>query len=178
MPSLTLEGASTVARDIPERKVAIGGSIVSLGGGIDSAVIANDQWSIPLLGVAAYGAIGSYDTIVTSVDGSIARIRPWTTYEIDVLLPGVGYRMIKRRYMFSAALRGGLVFLTTQGAVAAGADETAFGLSGLSPLVQAELLACRRLDPLTRVCLQVAPRIYDFGFMNGATFGVRVEWGR
>jgi hypothetical protein len=133
---------------------------------------------IPGLGFAGYGAVGSYDTIVTSADGSIARARPWTTYRLDVLLPGIGYRMKHRRYMFVASVRTGISALHMSGSVAGGTGETLAALSGVSGVLQVELEACRRLDPVTRVCAQVAPRIYDFGFMNGATLGLRVEWGR
>ena len=53
-------------------------------------------------------------------------------------------------------------------------DSTAFFYdAGL----QTDIKACRRLDPTTRLCLQVAPRLYDFGFVNGATVGLRIEWG-
>ena len=64
------------------------------------------------------------------------------------------------------------------GSIAGGTGDSSTSLSGFSGVLQAELAACRRLDPVTRVCVQVAPRIYDFGFMNGATLGLRVEWGR
>jgi hypothetical protein len=140
--------------------------------------IVGDRWSIPGFGVGAYGAVGSYPAIVTSVDGSIARVRPWSTYAVDVLLPGIGYRIKQRRFMFSASVRTGVSLMHVGGSVAGGADEQQFSLSGASPLLQAELEVCRRLDPVTRACLQVAPRLYDFGIMNGAIFGLRVEWGR
>jgi hypothetical protein len=51
-------------------------------------------------------------------------------------------------------------------------------LRAASFLVQAELEACRRLDPTTRLCLQVAPRIFDHELLNGVMFGLRMEWGR
>lgn len=179
MPTLeTTSPTTTAAREVGESRVAIGGPMVALGGSFEVAMTVDDRIVIPVLGFAGYGAIGSYDTIVTSVDGSIARVRPWTTYEIDVLLPGIGYRLKQRRYMFGASLRSGVSALNVSGTIAGGANETPFSASGLSLLVQGELEACRRLDPVTRVCAIVAPRIYDFGFMNGATFGLRVEWGR
>jgi hypothetical protein len=177
MPELESSSASTAARDIAPTKVAIGGSVLSLGGGVDMSAIVDDHWTIPMLGIAGYGAVGSYDTIVTSLDGSIARVRPWTTYNVDILLPGLGYRMKKRRFMFSATVRTGIVALSTNGSVAGGAGEVPIDLTGYSPLLQVELEACRRLDPVRRACVQLAPRIYDFGFINGATLGLRLEWG-
>lgn len=178
VPTLTGEATSTAARDVPESGVPIGGALTSLGAAFDLGVTIDDRWIVPTLGLGGYGALGSYDTVVTSADGSIARVRPWTTYEIDALLPGLGYRAKQRRFMFSASVRSGLTYLHANGSVAGGGDEQPMKLSGYSLLVQAEIEACRRLDPMTRACLHIAPRIYDFGFMNGATFGLRVEWGR
>jgi hypothetical protein len=181
MPSLpALKSASTMtaAREVPESSVKTGGALVSAGGGLDLAAVVDDHYVIPALGFAAYGAVGSYPTIVTSADGSIARASPWTTYQVDALLPGIGYRMKRRRFMFGASIRTGFSWMHMSGAIAGGTEDTLVSLSGTSLLVQVELEACRRLDPVTRVCLQVAPRIYDFGFMNGATLGLRVEWGR
>ena len=178
MPALKMPETTTSARVVSESKVPIGVPLFALGGAFDMGVTSDDRWAIPLFGFGGYAAVGSYDTIVTSVDGSIARARPWSTYEVDVLLPGLGYRVKKRRFMFAATLRTGIVYLATGGSVAGGADFVPFTASGTSALLQAEIEACRRLDPLTRVCLHIAPRIYEFGFLNGATFGLRVEWGR
>jgi hypothetical protein len=178
LPALKSPSTLTAAREIPESSVKTGGTLVSAGGAFDLTAVIDDRYVVPMVGCAAWGAIGSYSTIVTSADGSIARASPWTTYQVEMLLPGVGYRMKRRRFMFGASIRTGISWMHMSGAVAGGAGETLVALSGTSPLVQLELEACRRLDPLTRVCLQVAPRLYDFGVMNGATFGLRVEWGR
>ena len=178
MPTMRNGSVTTFARELPRQRVALGDSVTALGGALDLGLVVDDRWIVPGFGVGAYGAIGSYPTIATSVDGSIARVRPWSTVELEILLPGVGYRMKRRRFMVSASLRTGISSLHVGGSVAGGADEQPLRLSGVSPMVQAEIEGCRRLDPVTRVCLQVAPRIYDFGIMNGATFGLRVEWGR
>jgi hypothetical protein len=178
MPTLTSDPVSTAAREVPAHDVPIGGSVGALGGSLDLSIITSDRWFIPMAGFGAYGAVGSYPTVLSSVDGSIARIRPWSTYEIDILLPGIGYRVIRRRFMFSASLRSGVSSLHVGGSIAGGNDTQPVSYSGFSPLIQAEIEACRRLDPVTRVCLQAAPRVYNFGIVNGATFGLRVEWGR
>lgn len=178
LPALKGENTLTMAREVPETSVPIGGSMTQVGASADFGVVVDDRWIIPALGMAVYSAVGSYDTIVTSADGSIARVRPWTTYEIDALLPGIGLRVKERRFMFSASLRTGLSYLHSSGSVSGGSGDMPMSLSNVSPILQAELEACRRLDPSTRLCLQVSPRIYDFQFMNGATFGLRVEWGR
>ena len=179
MPTLEGEETSTSARTLPAQDVATGGgSVTALGGSFDLSVVLDDHWVLPGFGLGAYAAVGSYPTVLTSVDGSVARVRPWTMVEIDLLGPGIGYRITKRRFMFSGALRSGLSIMRVSSSVAAGTDTQERALTGVSVMVQAELEACRRLDPGTRVCLQVAPRLYDFGGLNGATFGLRVEWGR
>lgn len=178
LPTLTSASTLTAARNVEETKVAIGGSLFSLGAGVDIGLAFDDRVFVPGLGFAGYGAVGSYDTVLTSADGSIARARPWSTYQLEFLLPGIGYRMKHRRYMFVASVRTGVTSMYMGGSIAGGDGDNLASLSGTSALLQAELEACRRLDPATRVCVQIAPRIYDFGFLNGATFGLRVEWGR
>lgn len=178
LPALSTPSVTTAARDVPESRVPIGGALTWAGAGFDLGMTIDDHILFPGFGLAGYGAVGSYDTIVTAADGSIARVRPWSAYRLDVLLPGVGYRVKHRRFMFEASLRTGVSGVYMGGSIAGGGSETSTSLSAYSLVVQAELAACRRLDPVTRVCVQVAPRILDFGFMNGATFGLRVEWGR
>jgi hypothetical protein len=178
LPTLSSARTLTAARDVRASQVAVGGSLFAAGAGVDVGLALDDRLFLPGLGFAGYGAVGSYDAVLTTADGSIARVRPWTTYQLYLLLPGVGYRMKHRRFMFVTSIRTGISGMFMEGAIAGGDGEVQAPLSGLSGLVQVELEACRRLDPVTRICAQFAPRLYDFGFMNGATLGLRVEWGR
>ncbi len=178
LPALSSPSTMTDARELKETRIPVGGSLTWAGAGFDLGMTVDDRIVIPGIGIAGYGAVGSYDTVITAADGSIARVRPWSAYRLDVLLPGIGYRWKHRRYMFEATLRTGVSAMYMGAAIAGGAAESPTSLSAYSGVLQAELLACRRLDPVTRVCLELAPRIYDFGFMNGGTLGVRVEWGR
>ena len=178
LPALTSPSTMTAAREVPKARVPIGGSLAWMGAGFDLGMTVDDRIVVPGIGVAGYGAVGSYDTVVTAADGSIARAHPWTAYRLDVLLPGIGYRWKHRRFMLQAAVRTGVSGMFMGGSIAGGTSDAVTSLSAYSGVLEAQLEACRRLDPVTRVCLQVAPRIYDFGFMNGATLGLRVEWGR
>jgi hypothetical protein len=148
------------------------------GVGADVELTVDDRWKVPLVGGNAAWAVGSYDTVLTSFDGSIAHVRPWSTFRGDLLLPGIGRRWKHRRNMWAAAIRTGVSFATVDGAVAAGAESVPLDLSARTLLVQVELEACRRLDPTTRVCLQLVPRLYEHELLNGLTFGLRMEWGR
>ncbi len=177
-PTLAAPAVLTSARDLPAGKVPMRGGQTMLGGYVDTALTLDDRWVVPLIGAGAWHAAGSYDAVITSRDGSIVRARPWTTFSGELLLPGLGYRVKKRRWMFGAALRTGVGWLTMDGVQASGAEADPVELSAGTFFVQAELEACRRLDPVTRLCLQVAPRVFDYELMNGATFGLRVEWGR
>jgi hypothetical protein len=80
--------------------------------------------------------------------------------------------------MFETSIRTGISAMYMGGSIAGGTSDVATSLSAYSGVLEVQLEACRRLDPVTRICLQAAPRIYDFGFMNGGTLGLRVEWGR
>jgi hypothetical protein len=179
-PALASKGVSTSARAVsagalesPSRS-SIG--LIGLSG--DFEVTVDDRWKVLVFGGSFYWALGSYDTTVTSIDGSIATLQPWTTVRGDLLLPGVGRRWKHRRTMWAAAVRTGIGFMAMGGEVGAGADRTPLPLGATGFLVELELEACHRLDPTTRVCVQVAPRLYDHELMNGLTFGLRMEWGR
>lgn len=172
-PQLTTPTRAIDAGDVPMR-----GGTTMLGAYLDAAVTLDDRWVLPLLGGGYYHALGSYDAIITSRDGSIVRMQPWTADSVDIYLPGVGYRLKRRRWMFAAAIRTGASFFAMDGLLADGVQWTEMETKHVTFLLQAEIEACRRLDPTTRVCLQVAPRIYDHELLNGVMFGLRAEWGR
>ena len=178
LPTLRTPGVATAAREVPTTRIPVGGSLTWMGASLEFAMTVDAHVVIPGMGFAVYAALGSYDTVITSADGSIATVRPWTAYRLDALLPGIGYRVTQRRWMFQADIRTGVSVMLMEGTIVGGSSETETPLTAISGVLVAELEACRRLDPVTRVCLQLAPRIYDFGFMNGGTLGLRVEWGR
>jgi hypothetical protein len=177
-PAFTARDVETSARHIGEGAVRTGPSLAMLGIGGDIELTIDDRWKLPLVGGNAWWTVGSYDTTVTSLDGSIAQVRPWSTFRGDVLLPGIGRRWKHRRNMWAAAVRSGLSFATMDGTVAAGVESVPLVLRATTFLVQVELEGCRRLDPTTRICLQVVPRLYEYELLNGLTFGLRMEWGQ
>lgn len=177
-PAMKAPQLTTFTREIEAGDVPMRGGTTMLGAYVDSAVTLDDRWVLPLIGGGYYHALGSYDAIITSRDGSIVRMQPWTADSVDIYLPGVGYRLKKRRWMFGAALRTGASFLAMEGLLADGVEYSGLETKRFTFLLQGEVEACRRLDPTTRVCLQVAPRIYDHELLNGVMFGLRAEWGR
>jgi len=178
-PDFTTEKMSTTARDISEGTVRSRGGLAMMGLGFDTDLIIDDRWKVPTLGGNAFWAIGSYSSLITSRDGSVVRLRPWTTWRGDILLPGIGRRWKHRRYMVEAALRTGVSWMQVAGSVAAGGDRVELtNTQAITFLLQAEIEGCRRLDPTTRVCLQIVPRLYEHGWLNGGTVGIRMEWGR
>jgi hypothetical protein len=176
-PTMTSTPISTIAREMGKREVATGRSLALLGfvGDVDMTI--DDRWKVPLLGGGIYWAAGPYDAVLTSADGSIARLRPWSTLRGDILLPGLGRRWKHRRNMASVTLRTGVSFMNMGGAVAAATNWAPLTLEATTFLLQVEVEACRRLDPTTRACFQVVPRLYDHEVLNGVTFGLRMEWG-
>jgi hypothetical protein len=177
-PTLTSRPVSTEARDISDGRLRTGRALAMLGLGADVELTLDDRWKVPLVGGNVAWAVGSYDSLVTSVDGSIASVRPWSTFRGDFLMPGVGRRWKHRRNMWAATVRTGVSILTMGGSVAAGAGSVDLDLKAATFLVQLELEGCRRLDPTTRVCLQIVPRIYEHELLNGLTVGLRMEWGQ
>jgi hypothetical protein len=178
IPSPTMGALSTNARDLEGGLVPLDGRLFLLGPYVDAAITFDDTWQIPLFGARTQWTVGSYDSLVTSVDGSIVNVRPWTAFRGDLLLPGIGRRWKYRRTMWGATLRTGLSYMHLNGSIAAGADSVPIELSTTTFLFQAEVEACRRLDPSNRVCVFVAPRIYEHELFNGLLVGLRMEWGR
>ena len=177
-PALSAPSVLTSAREMAGGTAQPRGGLALAGFGGDIDLTIDDRWKVLLLGGSFSWAVGSYDATITGLDGSIARLRPWSAVRGDFLLPGLGRRWKYRRTMWAAAVRTGFSHITMDGAVAAGADAVELELSATTFLVQVDLETCRRLDPTTRVCLQVSPRVYEHELMNGLTFGLRMEWGR
>lgn len=177
-PTMTVKPVSTSARDLGEGRLKLDRTVLLMGTTIDFGLVLDDRLRIPLLGGGLYWAFPSYDTQITSYEGSIARVRPWTLGRAELLLPGIGQRWKYRRNMFAATVRTGVIGTTVEGTIVSGRETDALDMHAVSFLVQAELEGCRRLDPTTRVCLQVVPRVYDHELLNGVIFGVRMEWGQ
>jgi hypothetical protein len=174
---LSLPGNVTSFRESPRGKITVPGGFAFAGGYFDVGLTVNDRWQFPIIGAAVYGAAGSYDALVTSMDGSIVRLRLWTAVRPEILLPGIGYRTKHRRTQLGFALRTGASFLKMQGTVAVGGEAVPVELSAGSFMLQLEVEACRRLDPTMRICVHAAPRIFDHEFINGGIVGIRMEWG-
>jgi hypothetical protein len=177
-PALASKSVSTVARDLREGNLKSRGGLALMGLAADVELTLDDRWRGPLIGGAAYWTVGSQDTVVTGYDGSIARIRPSSAFRGDLLFPGIGHRWKHRRTMWGLAVRSGVSFLSMGGSVAAGAGSVELELSRATFLVQLEVEGCRRVDPTTRICLQVVPRVYEHELLNGLVFGLRMEFGR
>jgi hypothetical protein len=175
-PSLT-SGAVSGPREIGQAQVPTRGGLTTLGAYVDTELTFKGATTMPLFGLGYYSALGSYDSVTTSVDGSVARLQPWTTYRWDVLLPGLGGRWKSRRWMFELGARSGVSILGMHGYVATGADTHRIDPSGASFLLVGQASICRRLDPWQRICIEAQPRLFDFGFLNGGTAGFRWEWG-
>ena len=166
------------SRTVPKGDIANRGGLVMFGGYLDGGFVFGDRWMIPLFGLGFHSAIGSSDEVLSSRDGSIATLRPWSAYSVDALLPGFGVRAKKRRWMFEADVRTGLGVIWEGGSVVGGAETSTFEGAAVSFLLMGHVMGCRRLDPEQRLCLEVMPRIYEFGWWNGATVGLRYEAGR
>jgi hypothetical protein len=179
-PGLTVDSFSTGAR------AAQGGKLVSrsgpgiglLGFVVDSNVVVDQRWNVPFLGFGLSWAAGSYDTRVLGLDGSIAKLDPSSAFRFDVLLPGLGMQGKLRRWSWAATVRSGFSYLKMDGAVAAGPSWESLHLAKGTPLVQAEIEGCRRMDPEERICVQIAPRVWEHEFMNGLMISLRAEFGR
>ena len=134
---------------------------------------------LPLLSLDFYSATGLYDEQRTSIDGSIAHLRPATGNIWDLGIGGFGFRTNARRWTFSATARTGIT-LESVGADAAWASGTYdLGTGAINPYLRLDLEACRRLDPLERVCLVVSPNVYAYDqTFHGGMLSFRYELGK
>ena len=178
-PSFTTDELSTSARDIAQgTSIGGAGSMTLLGSTLDVIMTFRSGLLVPLGGLGVYLPVGSYGRVITSADGSIAELRPWSAYRVDVPLPGIGYRVNRRRYTFGGSVRTGVAWMRMSGSIAAGGESEAMRPTRSGFVLQAELEVCRRFDPTTRGCIQLAPRVIDLGGpLNGGLLSLRVEWG-
>jgi hypothetical protein len=182
MPQIQLNSpVDTSLRTLPPGTLPSTGSQQFLAFTWDTAATANDRWLIPLFGLQFGWAIGSSPAVVTSLDGSIVQMRPWSSDLFTVLLPGFGVRIKERRWMIEAAVRGVVSVAWMNITVASGASSQ--DLTDGQPLfavglgLRADLEACRRIDPVQRACVFVSPALYEFSPFNGGSIGLRWEVG-
>jgi hypothetical protein len=182
MPALVLRSPYEAPnRTLPAGTLPSTGSQQFMALTWDTGATVNDRWMVPVFGLQFGWAVGTSPEVVTSLDGSIVHMRPWSSDLVTLLLPGFGVRTKARRWMFEASVRPVATFTWMSATVAngAGTSDLADGHSLFSETlgVRAELEACRRIDPVQRACLIVSPSLYEFSPLNGGSIGLRWEVG-
>jgi len=163
---------------LPETKHRLPGGAAFVGAQAIYGVVIDDRWIYPLVGVGVGTAAGRYRPTPASVDGSIAQLNLWTARYYTLLLPGIGMRGKDRRWMGQIVLRPGIAWLALDGHIASGAHPFEMTANAkASFFVRAEIEACRRLDPVSRVCAFLAPSLYEHTWFGGAQLGLRWEMG-
>lgn len=151
------------------------GQFVAVGAEVGLSI--SRRWTVPLVGFAIGGAVGGYPATKTSVDGVPFTIEPWTAGYVYMQAIGLEYRARSRRWMLEAGLRFGVGITWMKTRIAVGGEEYTGSAFGISPALKGDVAICRRLDPEQRLCGFVAPALYEFGLLNGASFGLRWEVG-
>lgn len=178
-PTLSLvDPAELSSRTIARGDLANAGGFRSVGAFSDFAFVVWPRLSIPVIGLGISLPVGEHAPIRSSVDGSIAEVQPFRMFAVDVLGPGIGVRSIVRRYFFEALVRTSLLYMGGKAQIAAGAELVDVPVHGVALGVRAELSACRRLDPESRVCLTLAPRLFEVVPASGLSVGLSWTWGR
>lgn len=176
-PRFTYQPIANDLRTIGGGKVPSTGAASFLGTSVDLGLAVDDRWTLPLLGLGGGVSLGSHPRVLTSIDGSMVELRPWTMFEVEVLLPGFGVRFKERRWLFAAALRTGYSIMSMKGTVTNLVGTSDLSLAASSFALRLPVEACRRIDPIERACLVVTPHLYEFGWATGASVAVRWEWG-
>jgi len=153
------------------------GPLTTIGGGVGVNLIFGDRYRLYMGSIDVLVAAGPHERVASSVDGSVATLRPWTAIRYDAGLLGVGARFKHRRYAWGVGLRTGFSFMQMGATVAEGVNAQTLekGVTASSVLLRAELEGCRRLDPQRRLCAVLTPSINDYGWGNGMSFGLRWE---
>ncbi len=176
-PRFTYHAVQNDLRALDGGKVSSTGAASFLGASIDLGLAVDDRFLLPLLGIGGGVSLGSHARVLTSIDGSMVELRPWTMLEGEVLLPGLGVRFKERRWLFAAALRTGYSFMSMKGSVTNLVGTSDLDLGATSFALRLPVEACRRLDPMERACFVVTPHLYEFGWATGASVALRWEWG-
>jgi hypothetical protein len=178
MPVVSLaDPQSTWLRSVHGGPLVSTGAAVFAGGHLGGSLAVNRHWSVPILSLGVASAAGPSERVNASIDGSAVQLKPWTTWQLTLLGPGVEARAVTGKWLFSASVRGGLSMMWMGVDVAAGSTGENHTASALTGLARAEARGCRRLDPMHRVCLTVAPHVYQYGWLNGVSAGLLWELG-
>lgn len=169
----TLSSRETVSGTLPTA-----GGFRAFGGFADAALVLRPRVTVPLFGLGGYFPVGDHAPVRSAVDGSIATVQPWRMFAIDVLGPGLGLRTIERRYFFEATVRVAMLYMGGKAEIAAGREAVEVDVQAVAFGARAELSACRRLDPVSRVCLSLAPRLFEVRALNGASLSLTWAWGQ
>lgn len=176
-PRLSYEPIENDLRSIPGGKLARSAPMGFFGASAELGLAIDDRWVVPLLGVGGAVPAGHQTRVLTSIDGSMVELRPWTTLYGEALLPGLGVRFKERRWLFSAVLRTAVSFLGVHGSITDLRGASALYFTASSFALRLPVEACRRIDPVERVCVVVTPHLYDLGWASGASVSLRWEWG-
>lgn len=178
-PSMTFDQGSDGPYRSPSGSTAkLGFPLGFLGVGGQLNLLLSQHWYLPLLGATFSTAVGPSPRAIVSVDGSIGEVRPWAAKLFDASAVGLGYRAKVRRWLFAADITIGVAFLTMPGTVATGLEVQEAATMAFTPTLRVDVQGCRRLDPENRFCLVLQPKIYEWGWMNGASVSLRWEFGQ
>lgn len=169
--------AENEGRSLPQADVPTGNAASFVGGGLGFEIAFGDRTRVPLLGLSVVGAVGRSPRVVSSLDGSIVEVDTWKSGIVTLLFPGIGFRSKARRWMFEGAVQPGFAYLFSSGSIANGARSIDTTFHAATFALQGDVAVCRRLDPIDRACLFAAPAIYEFGWLDAFTVGLRWEVG-
>ena len=177
LPAVRTSTAFTWLRSVAPTELSPVGASLFGGGAFDVKCALDDRWFIPLLGVGVGAQMAPMGSVFGGADGSVVELQPWTAIQVLILGPGWGVRKKERRWMWSAVVRTGASFVSMKALIGTGADALFVNASRWEPLLRGEAEFCRRFDPTSRLCVFVAPHLYESGWANGGSAGVSWELG-
>lgn len=154
-------------------------SMSMVGVGTDAQTNVGDVVFIPTLGGTFAGGFGSTTSTALGSDGSLIEMRPSSTEYFALLLPGLGVHSSRDSALsFSGMVRTGYSYNSMHGTATAPTGVIDLQGQARSFMLVAELEVCGRIADSARLCAFTAPKIYEYGWATGITFGARLVYDK
>lgn len=185
LPQLTLAGSDASRVLVGLHSPALG-PVTTYGVGVDVGAHANwvDASLLHLRYSRSFDAGPAGSGVAEEAPVSIA-MGPLNVFEIGfpmIVPPRIGTEIVGRDFKLAATFDWGLTYAwATATTVDALQGQTTGKMDAWSIYARATLAGCVRLgssfykDGVTWACLQASPSLYDFGWLQGQSVGLRVD---
>jgi len=158
-------------------------SMSMVGFGTDAQTNVGDVVFVPTLGSTfAAGVSGAPSQGLLPTEGgadTVIDLRPSSTLYYSILLPGLGVHTSRDAPLsFSAMVRTGWSHHTMGGDATTTLESSSIVGRASSFMLVADVELCARVADQVRLCGFAAPKIYEYGWGSGVSFGMRFVYDK